>query len=212
MTTQELEVRAKVNKEQIHEAIYNVRANFLVLGKLLKENRDVGLWKLEYDSFEALLGDPGIGLKRSTAYGLIQIVELYLDKLGVPADRVLAIGNSKLLAIASVVEADKEGWLSQAEALSKSDLKIQIAEAGGKTLSPPTLSPRPSSPMTCINECGPGEKSHFPVGRGGSAEDDWWVPMCRKCHTEYHLEPKDWSWKYRRNWAKYLYGLVNRGE
>lgn len=212
MTTQELEVRARDNKEQIHQAVYNVRANFLLLGKLLKENRDNALWKLEYDSFESLLGDPSIGLKRSTAYGLIQIVELYLEKLGVPAERILGIGNAKLLAIAPVVESDKEGWLAQAEQLSKSDLKIQIAEAGGKAVSPPAPPPRPSSPKSCVNGCEGGvDKHHFPVGRVSSCDEpgDWTIPLCRGCHTEYHQNPKEWTWTYRKNWMRYL---VNRVE
>lgn len=212
MTTEELELRAKDNKEQIHLAVYNVRANFLILGKLLKENRDLSLWKTEYDSFESLLGDPQIGIKRSTAYGLIHIVELYLDKLGVPAERILSIGNAKLLAIAPVVESDKDGWLAQAEQLSKSDLKISIAEAGGKAVSPPAPPPRPSSPMDCINGCGPGERSHFPItrGAGGKEVEDWWVPMCRPCHDEFHRGPLDFINKYKRNWARYYYSNLKR--
>ena len=208
----ELQLRAKTNKEEIHAAIYNVRANFLVLGKLLKENRDDALWKLEYDSFEALLGDPQIGLKRSTAYGLIQIVELYLDKLGIPPERILSIGNSKLLAIAPVVESDKEGWLAQAEALSKSDLKIQIAEAGGKQISPlsPPSSP-PRSPLGCV-VCGAEQvdRHHFPVTRGAGCPDHWTIPLCRLHHSEYHHDPKEWTWENRRKWAEYFYERVSR--
>jgi hypothetical protein len=209
MTTEELELRAKDNKEQIHLAVYNVRANFLILGKLLKENRDLSLWKTEYDSFESLLGDPQIGIKRSTAYGLIHIVELYLEKLGVPAERMLSIGNAKLLAIAPVVESDKDGWLAQAEQLSKSDLKLSIAEAGGKAVSPPAPPPRPLS-GECVNGCeGDVDRHHFPVGRVSSQDEpgDWTIPLCRRCHTEYHQEPKEWTWKFRKNWMRHL---VNR--
>lgn len=215
MTTEELELRAKDNKEQIHLAVYNVRANFLILGKLLKENRDYSLWKTEYDSFESLLGDPQIGIKRSTAYGLIHIVELYLDKLGVPAERILSIGNAKLLAIAPVVESDKDGWLAQAEQLSKSDLKISIAEAGGKAVSPPAPPPRPSPTDPCAI-CGetPTEKSHFPItrGAGGKEVEDWWMPMCRSCHNLFHVDPKAFVWDYKRKWAKYFYDFLRRGE
>lgn len=212
MTTQELEVRARDNKEQIHQAVYNVRANFLLLGKLLKENRDNALWKLEYDSFEGLLGDPSIGLKRSTAYGLIQIVELYLEKLGVPAERILGIGNAKLLAIAPVVESDKEGWLAQAEQLSKSDLKISIAEAGGKAVSPPAPPPRPSSGGCAICGESPTEKSHFPITKGAGARDDDWIPMCRGCHDEFHRGAEKFILNYKRNWSRYFYDFLRRGE
>lgn len=208
MTATELQVLARSNKEQIHAALYNVRANFLVLGKLLKENHDLSLWKTEYDSWPAFLGDPEISMKEKWAYGLIQVYSLYVEKLGIPTDRLLRIEVTKLLKVAPVVESDPEEWLSKAEHLSVSDL---IIERGGRAVK---LSPPPPGPslMTCINGCGPGEKSHFPVGRGGSAEEGWWLPMCRGCHTEYHQEPKEWCWKYRKNWAKYLYSLINRGE
>jgi hypothetical protein len=214
MTTQELEVRAKVNKEQIHEAIYNVRANVLVLGQLLKENRDMGLWKLEYDSFECFLGDPEISMKRSWAYGLIQIYELYVEKLGIPAERLLRIEPAKLLKVAPVVESDTEGWLTKAEMLSLSDLNIERGRAGGKISSPPSLPARPS-PHSCINGCsGDAEKGHFPITRGAGGEEveDWWIPMCRECHGEYHQDPKEWTWKYRKNWARWFYKYLVRGE
>jgi hypothetical protein len=152
-----------------------------------------------------------LGFGRSTAYKLIGIVELYLDKLSVPAERLIKIGTTNLDKIKGVVEKDIEGWLDKAEHLSVSSLNETIGRGPGTTLSPPTPAPA-SSPMTCINGCGPGEKSHFPVGRGGSGEEDWWLPMCRKCHTEYHLEPKDWAWKYRRNWARWFYSNIHRGE
>ena len=212
MTATELQVLAKSNKEQIHSAIYNVRANFLVLGKLLKENRDLGLWKLEYDSFEAFLGDAEISMKRAWAYDLIRVYELYVEKLGVPADRLLKIEVTKLLKVAPVVESDPEEWLTKAEHLSVSDLSIERgrAERVKPFSSPP---PVPSGPAPCV-VCGATEvdRHHFPVTKGAGCPDEWTIPLCRRDHTEYHQDPKEWVWKYRRNWAKYLYGLINRGE
>jgi len=206
--------RAEENKEQIIQAKLNVAANYLVLAHLLKENRDGSLYKLLHcDSFDEFLGMPEIGFSRSKAYSLIQIWELYKDKLHIDDHDLLDAGNSKLLMIAPYVEKDRE-WLNKARLLSKSDLRLEINGVSGReTISPP-LSPAPPSSMTCINGCGPGEKSHFPVtrGAGGKEVEDWWVPMCRRCHSDFHTNPSGWTWTNKRAWARYLYGLINRGE
>jgi len=213
---------AHKNYEQTVACRANLQSNFLVLGKLLKDNRDSSLFKfLGYDGFDDYLGAPELGFKRSTAYGLIKLVELYINKLNVPAARLVSVGTTKLGKIAGVVEDDVEGWLSKAEHLSKSSLDEEIGRGPGTKLSPPK-SPAPAPPMsplgnigkaeTCVNGCGPGEKSHFPItrGAGGKEVEDWWIPCCSRCHKEYHADPKEWMWKYKRNWAKYLYERITR--
>jgi hypothetical protein len=210
--------KAEENKEQIIQAKLNVAANYLVLAHLLKENRDGSLFKLLHcDSFDEFLGMPEIGFSRSKAYSLIQIWELYKDKMGIDDHTLLDVGNSKLLMIAPLVEKDKE-WLSKAKALSKSDLRLEINGVSGReSISPPSKSPvsgrnAPAPPSSCVNGCqGDVDRHHFPVGRVSSADErgDWTIPLCRKCHTEYHQEPKEWTWTYRKNWMRYL---VNRGE
>jgi hypothetical protein len=212
------EKAAVKNYDDLLRAKYTIGANTLIVAQLLKECRDNGYWKvLKHDSFEGFLGSPELGFRRSKAYALIQLYELYVDKLNVPADRMLSIGTSKLSKIAPIVESDVEGWLSKAEHLSKSDLSIELGRVPGKSISPPTPASVHSpgrADMTCINGCGPGEKSHFPVtrGAGGKEVEDWWVPMCRVCHYAFHANPSDFTWMYKRAWAKYLYGLISRGE
>ena len=204
--------KAKENKESIIIAKFNVAANYLTLAKLLKENRDNSYWKLSdsCDSFDEFLGMPEIGFSRSKAYSLIQIWELYKDKMGIDDHTLLDVGNSKLLMIAPLVEKDKE-WLHKARLLSKSDLRLEINGVSGReSISPPSKSPAP--PSSCVNGCqGDVDRHHFPVGRVSSMDEkgDWTIPLCRKCHTEYHQEPKEWTWTYRKNWMRYL---VNRGE
>lgn len=208
---------AHKNLEGILAAKYNVVANYLVLGLLFKENRDEGLFKLlGYDSFEDFIGSPEVGFSRSKAYGLIRIRELYKEKLGIDDKTLLEIGNAKLALIAPVVESDKEGWLEKARHLSKSDLRIEIGQGPGDkiSLSPPPPAPVPL-PGSCVNGCpGDVDRHHFPVGRSSSSDEagDWTIPLCRKCHTEYHQEPKEWTWKYRKNWARWFYSHLNRGE
>jgi len=118
-----------------------------------------------------------------------------------------------LLMIAPYVEKDRE-WLNKAKALSKSDLRLEINGVSGReTISPPSKSPAPPSSKSCV-ACGNDkvDRHHFPVSRGASCPDEWWIPLCRACHTEYHNAPKEWTWTYRRKWAGYLYSLINRGE
>jgi hypothetical protein len=208
--------KAHDNYEKTVRTRAGLEGGFIVLGMLLKESQEDSLYKfLGYDSFNEYLGAPELGFKRSTAYKLIGLISLFVDKLKIPETRLIGVGSTKLGAIAKVVENDVEGWLSKAEHLSKSSLDEEINGVSGReTISPPSKSPAPPSPMTCINGCGPGEKSHFPVtrGAGGKEVEDWWVPMCRKCHDDFHYNAKDFTWLYKRAWAKYLYGLINRGE
>ena len=207
--------KAHDNYEKTVRTRAGLEGGFIVLGMLLKESQEDSLYKfLGYDSFNEYLGAPELGFKRSTAYKLIGLISLFVDKLKIPETRLIGVGSTKLGAIAKVVENDVEGWLSKAEHLSKSSLDEEINGVSGReTISPP-LSPAPPSSMTCINGCGPGEKSHFPVtrGAGGKEVEDWWVPMCRRCHSDFHTNPSGWTWTNKRAWAKYLYGLINRGE
>ena len=214
--------KAEENKEQIIQAKLNVAANYLILAHLLKENRDGSLYKLLHcDSFDEFLGMPEIGFSRSKAYSLIQIWELYKDKLHIDDHDLLDAGNSKLLMIAPYVEKDRE-WLNKARLLSKSDLRLEINGVSGiKSLSPPKSPAPPSSRMTpeqylglvksspCVN-CGAIETvvpAHFPRTRVRCKHPWHVIPLCYKCHTEQEGS-KDWCWEYRANWAKWFYGLI----
>lgn len=207
---------AHKNLEDIISAQYNVVANYFIIAKGLAECQEMSWWKvLGDDSFNAFLGRPELGFKRSWAYELIKIYKLYVQRLGVSAEDFIHIGPTKLLKMASVVESNQEEWLGKAKALSVSDLAIEIeGREPGETKSPlsSTSAPAPSSSLGCVNGCqGDVDKHHFPVGRVSSMDEkgDWTIPLCRKCHTEYHQEPKEWTWTYRKNWMRYL---VSRGE
>jgi hypothetical protein len=219
--------KAHSNYEKTIQARANIEGNFIVLGLLLQESQKDSLYKfIGYDTFNEYLGAPELGFKRSTAYRLISLINLYVDKLKVPAVRLIGVGSTKLGAISKVVENDVEGWLSKAEHLSKSSLDEEISGRGPgeKSLppfSPPPPVPAPSSRMTpdqylglvksspCVN-CGATETvvpAHFPRTRV-RCEKPWHViPLCYKCHTEQEGSSK-WCWDYRGNWAKWFYDLI----
>ena len=218
--------KAHHNYEQTVQCRANLQANFLVLARLLKDNRDEGMFKfLGHDSFDSYLGSPELGFKRSTAYGLIHLVELYVDKLNVPADKLIAIGTSKLTKIASVVESNVSDWLDKAEHYSKSDLDEQISGRGvvlkNKSLpsslssssSPALISPKQylervkSSPCcVCGNE--PSTQAHFPRTKV-RCEKPWMViPLCGKCHREQEDGGMAWCWENRQRWARWFYNNI----
>jgi len=210
--------KAEENKAEIIQYKFHVAANYLKLAELLYENNRDSLYKLlGCDSWNEFLGSPEIGIGRSTAYNLMGIWRVFKERMGLDDHTILDIDYAKLtklLKISKLVEKERDEWLGKAKSLSVSDLVLEINGVSGmKSLSPPK-SPAPPSNMTCINGCGPGEKSHFPVtrGAGGKEVEDWWVPMCRRCHSDFHTNPSGWTWTYRRAWAKYMYNLINRGE
>ena len=216
-----------------HEAILAVGAqvseSFLVLGALLKDNRDEQYFKAYgHEKFAHYLGSPEVGVSRSMAFGLIQVVELYIDKLGRDPAELAKAGIGKLLTIAPVVELNPDEWLAKCT-MSRSDLKLEVDEARGiepKEL-PPAIGLEPDVIMApayvdwvrahpCI-VCGKEATDevrthphHFPTtkGAGRKAVSDHVIPLCGECHTEAHEDPVKWMVTYKAKWGAYLFGLI----
>jgi len=212
------------NYEQTLQCRHNLQANFLVLGRLLKDNRDGSLWKfLGHDSFESYLGTPELGFKRSTAYGLIRLVELYIDKLNVPAERLVSIGTAKLQKVAGVVERNVSDWLDKAEHYSKSDLDVELGRGPDiNKSSPKSFSPPPAPALItpqqylklvrdspcCVCGAEPSTQAHFPRTKV-RCEKPWHViPLCGKCHREQEDGGMEWCWNNRQFWARWFYGNI----
>lgn len=215
---------AHKNYEQTIQCRANLQSNFLVLGKLLKDNRDCSLYKfLGHDSFDEYLGSPELGFKRSTAYGLIKLIELYVNKLNVAPQRLIAVGTTKLGKIAGVVESDIEGWLSKAEHLSKSSLDEEIGRGPGeKYLSPLSPPPPTSAPNEylkrvkespcCVCDKSPATMAHFPRTKVRCSEPWMVIPLCGECHRLQEDGGKDWCWENRQFWGDWFYKNIVRGE
>ena len=218
--------RAFDNKEATIVMLNHTERSFLHLGYLLKINRDNKLYKLlDYSTFEEYLGSPEISITRSWAYGLIGIYELYIEKLQREEEELRDAKVAKLLTIKSVVESNPDEWIGKAIALSRSDLKKEVQAAQGKSngasIPPPRTSenalPGPlalsiyetwiENQVCMICRESPIEKAHFP--RTKAAGGTLVVPLCRKCHAEFHTDPKEFVWKYRRHWELYFLKLIS---
>ena len=188
---------AQANREAIIKHRDEIQFRGLIVGALLKDCRDKELWKvLGYESFAAFLGDPEITMKRSTAYNLILIYEVYQEKMGLPVERLKKIGTRKLQIILPMVQTDPDHWLSEAESLSKSDLINTVKEAQGKEpiqFRPDKTLPKGKNYGQYVKSCpccvcgkSPVDSAHFPrtVGAGAGAWDV--IPLCRECHGEQH--------------------------
>lgn len=213
--------KAEENRAGIIKCKFLVAGNYLKLAELLTENHREGLFKLlGCDSWEEFLGQPEIGIHRSTAYNLMGIWKVFKERMGLDDHTLLDIDYTKLtklLKISNVVEKDREEWLGKAKSLSVSDLVCEINGVSGIKSIPPPKSPAP--PSSRKDECAicgnsDWEKSHFPItrGAGGDVANEWWIPMCRACHADFHHRPKEFMWEFKRRWASWFYSNINRGE
>lgn len=226
---------AHENYERIKVLKAKAAETFIELGWALKVARDEKHFKvLGYDTFEAFLGDPDISFSRAWVFGLIRVYEVYIERLKRPEDELVTISPSKLLEVARetssgqpLVETNVDEWMGMAKALSSSDLKEEVNTALGKVKVEKGDEPKADLPIdpTCAGTdyvtfakghpcivCGAKEVDlhHFPItkGAGGEHVRDWVIPLCRTCHTEYHENPKDWTWKWRGKWGAYFFNLI----
>jgi len=104
-----------------------VTDGFLKIGLLLKEIRDKKLyWHLGHMTFTDYLGSKDFS--RMTAYKCMQVHDLYVEKYGVPLERLSPIGIEKLFTIRHMVQEGKDvaEWLATAESLSIKDLRYEV--------------------------------------------------------------------------------------
>jgi hypothetical protein len=207
---------AHKNYEQTVMCRDRMQGEFLKLGSLLKQNRDESLYKfLGYDDFNSYLGAPELTFHRSTAYKLIAIVELYLDKLNIDPVRLIKIGSTKLDKIKDVVENDVEGWLDKAAPLSVSSLNETIGRGPGKSISSLSPVPAPSSAKEYLAKvksapccvCGrePSTMAHFPRTKVRCSQPWHVIPLCGECHRLQEDGGMEWCWQNRQFWGEWYY-------
>jgi hypothetical protein len=149
----------------------------------------------------------------------MHIYDKFVEQLKIDVSLLSRIGHRNLQIISTVAEDDPEHWIAQAEQLSGSDLINEVRAYKGKAPLKPKrkddAEPEAKSYAEYVEQtpcivCGKkSEKAHFPITRKAGASDDWVIPLCRKCHSEYHnIGVLTWFDKYRRNFAEYLYGKI----
>jgi len=229
------------NRQEIIRQKSDIAGSFLNLGKLFHECHQNSYWKLlGHDSFEEFIADPEIAFRRSTAYQYMALYRLFVLELGAGIDRLKAIGPHRLEIVKAALSdgrgeaarsdgrTNTDDLLEKAEHLSLSDLreetKIKVKVTGGAATASPRSLPTPPRPVgldeyllnggCCL--CGkPAERSHYPRSRGAGADENHWLPMCRRHHRELHdggvgtftktHNGELWAWAYaliRKLWEE----------
>ena len=121
----DLGARSHEVREEIMELRKNLSLSSIRLAYLLKQVKEKKLFSdWGHPSFESAIADPDISISRSTAYGLIQVWETWVEKYGKTPDEVAEIPYDKLLLIAPIVDEDNmEEMFENAKALSRQDLQ-----------------------------------------------------------------------------------------
>jgi hypothetical protein len=202
------------------------------MAKLLVQVRDEKLYHaLDCPTFESYLGSISAEGTRGWLYKLIRAWEVFSRKMEIPDQTLIAIGPSKLDIIAPMAPAmmlddqHRADWIGKAAELSKSDLINEVRICQGKALLSSHLLTSRSPGLTdllkyksyteyvesrlCIL-CGaaPVDAHHWPLTKGAGANKDHVVPLCRRCHTEFHENPLKWLNDYRRQWGGYFYDII----
>lgn len=111
----------------------HITKSFLELAFFLKTNHDKKYYNvLGYDGWEEYLGTPEIGLKRSWAFKLIKVYEIWVEKYNIEVERLQDVDVEKLYIATTLIKGeDFEERLEQARTLSRSDLR-EFTSGGNK--------------------------------------------------------------------------------
>jgi hypothetical protein len=100
--------------------------HFFRTGEILKEVRDDELWNAGWDTFESYYADPDLGMKTSTVYHAIKLVETFPEWR-----KLVEIPISKLVMIAPHITKKNESELIvAAKSLSRGDLRHELMTHG----------------------------------------------------------------------------------
>jgi len=128
-----LSTNPQTNLEQILRFDRTSNATALILGTLLKENVDNNYWEaLGYESFSDFIAQSGFSFTKRTAYNYIDLYGMYI-KWKINYEEFISVPYSKMLKIKDVIDEDNlKEWLAKAKVLSRTDLMLEIGEAGYK--------------------------------------------------------------------------------
>lgn len=229
MNKAEIERRESDKAFQLFEALLGAKkevgCRFLLIGSILTEINEEKLYRYyNCDSFQEFLAMPELGFAWQTARLFMHVFDIYIRRLKLNAERIAVIDISKLQAIAPVVEKDPEGWLSIAETTSRSDCINAVREVQGKPqmkmlpakggedekgLEGFTGYPAFVTAHVCC-ACGSAgvDAHHFPRTKGAGAADYKVIPLCRKCHSEFHQAPRKFIIANEEKIFNYFYDII----
>ena len=141
---------------------------FLALGEELYEFDKNKQWEvMDYTSFNAYLASPDVDISSTVASMLVIVFKKYRLSLEFLPVKLLPVGYSKLYMLEPYVdESNVEEWVTKASVLSRSDLKIEIAEA----FPPPPPPPLPEGKFGIIYADPPWKYSDKLIEGYGAAD------------------------------------------
>lgn len=138
---QEISDRSFRVKERLVELRKQLGLSFVETAGILKYVRDSRMYLLwGYKKFEEALSDPDISMSKSTAYGLIQVWELWVDRYKKSKEEIADVPYDKLLMVAGMVtDENHDEMFHTAKSLSRSDIshiKLEKKLNDGRTFKP----------------------------------------------------------------------------
>lgn len=206
--------------QSLLEAKQEAGKQFLRIGEVLTIIQEKKLFKFfNVDSLEEFIAIPEIGFARATARLFMHVYDLYIRRLGMDKDAIASIQISKLQRIAPVVEKNPEEWISMASTLSPSDLDLAVREEQG--LPPRKIKEKENeinllasyqeyckSHACIVCDSTPVDAHHFPRTIGAGGDDRKIIPLCRKCHSDYHQQPSEFMLTWKDKIFDYFYGVI----
>lgn len=107
---------------QLKTVVENAKRNFFVMGAILTEIKDNEYWKtMGYETFRSYIADPEIGIKQSSAYHAMKLVNTFT------LEETQGVDYSKLITIVPYLEdSNRDKLLEMARTLSRSDLQKEL--------------------------------------------------------------------------------------
>jgi len=193
---------------------------FLRMGEVLTIINEKKLYTFfSADNFEEFLAIPELSFARATARLFMHVYDLYIRRLGLSREEVASIQISRLQKMAPVVESNPGEWMAMATTLSPSDFDIAVREHQG--LPPRKIKEKEDeinflgsyqeyckSHACIVCDSTPVDAHHFPRTIGAGGDDRKIIPLCRKCHSDYHQQPSEFMLTWKDKIFDYFYGVI----
>jgi hypothetical protein len=108
--------------KQLKTVVENAKRNFFVMGAILNEIKDEEHWvTMGHETFRSYIADPEIGIKQSSAYHAMKLVNTFT------LEETEGIEYSKLITLVPhITKANRDELLEKARTLSRSDLQLEL--------------------------------------------------------------------------------------